>query len=84
MSEQWIDQSWKDVINENLDEAVAFFMPSLAAKRDYSKEPETVNPEHTAIGGKSNKRKRTSDLCLSLPLADSGVSRAIFLIEQQG
>ncbi|MDR1731715.1 MAG: hypothetical protein LBR61_06425 [Synergistaceae bacterium] len=83
MSEQWIDQSWKDVINENVDDAISFFMPSLAAKRDYSKEPEAINPEHTVIGGKSNKRKRTSDLCLSLPLVNSNVSRAIFLIEQQ-
>ncbi|GHS92652.1 hypothetical protein AGMMS50276_01050 [Synergistales bacterium] len=36
MSESWIDRCWKDVIKENVDDAISFFMPGLAAKRDYS------------------------------------------------
>jgi hypothetical protein len=83
MSENWIDRSWKDVINENLDDAISFFMPGLAAERDYSVKPGAADPEHPAIGGKSDKGKRISDLCISLPLKNGGVSRAIFLIEQQ-
>ncbi|GHV39892.1 hypothetical protein FACS1894187_20340 [Synergistales bacterium] len=58
-------------------------MPNLAAKRDYSKKPEVADPEHSSIGGKSNKGGRISDICLSLYLTDGDVSRAIFLIEQQ-
>jgi hypothetical protein len=42
-----------------------------------------VIKEHPAIGGKSNKGKRTSDLCISMPLLSGAESRAIFLIEQQ-
>jgi hypothetical protein len=83
MSESWIDRSWKDVIKENLDDAIAFFMPGLAAERDYSLKPSAADPDHPAIRGKSNKGKRTSDLCVSTPLRDGSVSRAIFLLEQQ-
>jgi hypothetical protein len=83
MSESWIDRSWKDVIKENLDDAISFFMPGLAKVRDYSAKPGAADPEHPAIGGKSNKGKRISDLCISLPLKSGAVSRAIFLIEQQ-
>jgi hypothetical protein len=83
MSESWIDRGWKDVIKENLDDAISFFMPGLAEMRDYSVIPGTADPEHPAIGGKSNKRKRTSDLCVSMPLLGGVKSRAIFLIEQQ-
>jgi hypothetical protein len=51
MSETWIDTCWKNVLNENLDDAISFFMPGLAAERDYSKKPRAANPEHPAIGG---------------------------------
>jgi predicted transposase YdaD len=83
MSESWIDRSWKDVIKENLDDALSFFMPGLAAERDYTAKPGAADPEHPAIGGKSNKGQRTSDLCVSLPLKGDAVSRALFLVEQQ-
>jgi hypothetical protein len=83
MSESWIDRSWKDVIRENLDDAISFFMPGLAELRDYSLKPRIADPERPAIGGKSNKGKRTSDLCVSTPLKGGGESRAIFLAEQQ-
>jgi len=83
MSESWIGRSWKDVLNENVDDAISFFMPGLASVLDYSVKPEAADPERPAIGGKSDKGKRTSDLCLSLALADGGVSRAIFIVEQQ-
>jgi hypothetical protein len=83
MSESWIDRSWKDVLRENLDDAISFFMPGLAELRDYSLKPGAADPERPAIGGKSNKGKRTPDLCISLPLLDGGVSRAIFMVEQQ-
>jgi hypothetical protein len=83
MSESWIDRSWKDVLKENLDDAISFFMPDLAELRDYSMKPGAADPELPAIGGKSNKGKRTPDLCTSLPLKSGSESRAIFMIEQQ-
>jgi hypothetical protein len=52
MGESWIDRSWKDVIRENLDDAISFFMPGLAELRDYSLKPRISDPEHPAIGGK--------------------------------
>ncbi|MDR1019890.1 MAG: hypothetical protein LBL73_03945 [Synergistaceae bacterium] len=83
IGESWIDRCWKDVIKENLDDAISFFMPGLAELRDYSIKPGAADPEHPSIGGKSNKGKRTSDLCVSMPLLSGAESRAIFLIEQQ-
>jgi hypothetical protein len=83
MSESWIDRCWKDVLKENLDDAIAFFMPGLAELRDYSQEPQAADPDRPAIGGKSSKGNRMPDLCISLPLKSGGDSRAIFMIEQQ-
>jgi len=83
MSEAWIDRSWKDLIKKNPDDAISFFMPELAAMRDYSKKPESADPTHSAIGGDSNKGERTSDVCLSLPMQTGNTSRAVFLVEQQ-
>jgi hypothetical protein len=31
MSEKWIDRAWKDFITENVDDAILFFKPDLAA-----------------------------------------------------
>jgi hypothetical protein len=83
MSENWIDQSWKNVIKENVDDAISFFMPGLAAERDYTKKPESADPVHETIGGISNQGSRISDVCLALPLKTGDVPRAMFLIEQQ-
>jgi hypothetical protein len=83
MSEHWIDRAWKDVINENADDAISFFMPALAQERDYSKKPESADPVHETIGGDSDKGSRISDVCLSVPLISGYASRAVFLIEEQ-
>jgi hypothetical protein len=83
MSEHWIDRAWKDVINENADDAIFFFMPRLAMERDYSKKPESADPIHETIGGDSDKGSRISDICLSVPLISGYAPRAVFLIEQQ-
>jgi hypothetical protein len=83
MSENWIDQSWKAVLNRNADDAISFFMPSLAAKRDYSKQLESANPLHDPIEGDSNKSGRISDVCLAVPLKTGYMPRAMFVIEQQ-
>jgi predicted transposase/invertase (TIGR01784 family) len=83
MSVHWIDRAWKDVINENADDVISFFMPELAAERDHAKKPESANPVHETIGGDSDKGSRISDVCFSVPLISGYASRAVFLIEQQ-
>ena len=49
MSEHWIDRAWKDVLKGDPDDAISFFVPSLAAARDYSETLEAADPVHPAI-----------------------------------
>jgi hypothetical protein len=79
--EHRIDRNWKEIILENADDAISFFMPGLAAKRNYSQIPEISGIEHPAIGGKSDKDKVISDLCFKVPLTDGNTPRALFIIE---
>ena len=83
MSEKWIDRSWRDVLTENVDDAILFFKPDVAADRDYTKKPFLVPTEFPAIGGDSDKGMRNSDFCLSIPLITGMVQRIAFQIEQQ-
>jgi hypothetical protein len=83
MSEHWIDRAWKDVIKENPDDVVSFFMPELAAERDYSQKPSFADPARPSIGGKSDKGGNISDICMALPLITGDVPRALFVVEQQ-
>ncbi|MDR1132548.1 MAG: hypothetical protein LBL05_00205, partial [Synergistaceae bacterium] len=77
------DSNWKEIIAKNVDDAISFFIPELAAKRDYSQEPAMSGIEHPVIGGKSDKGRVISDLCFKIPLIDGNTSRALFIIEQQ-
>jgi predicted transposase/invertase (TIGR01784 family) len=83
MSEHWIDRNWKDIIKKNPDDAISYFMPELAAERDYSREPRFAGTEYPAIGGKSDKDATNPDLCMAVPLKTGHTPRALFLIEQQ-
>ena len=83
MSEHWIDGAWKEVLKGDLDDAISFFMPSLAAERDYSKIPEAADPVHPVIGGKSDKGSNISDVCFKVPLKNGSFPRTLFLVEQQ-
>jgi hypothetical protein len=83
MSEKWIDRSWRDILTENADDAVLFFMPGLAADRDYGKKPQLVPTELPAIGADSDKGSRNTDVGLSIPLKTGADQRVAFHIEQQ-
>jgi hypothetical protein len=83
MSEKWIDRAWKDVLIGCIDDAIEFFMPDLAADRDYSQKPEILTEEMPAIGAESDKGMKASDVCASLPLKNTTVQRVALLIEQQ-
>jgi hypothetical protein len=79
----WIDAAWKRVLYEGIDDAIAFFMPSLAKDRDMSREVEILKDEFPAIGAETDKGMRVADLCLSVPLK-GGISRKVGLfIESQ-
>ncbi|GHV45538.1 hypothetical protein FACS1894204_04930 [Synergistales bacterium] len=83
MSEKWIDQSWKDVLAENLDDAISFFMPDLAADRDYSEKITMLDSALPVIDSGTDKGKRDMDVCLKIPLS-GGKSQCVTLcIEQQ-
>ncbi|GHV48583.1 hypothetical protein FACS1894204_12920 [Synergistales bacterium] len=83
MSEHWIDRAWKDCITENVDDALLFFKPTLAADRDYNRKPMLVSGELPAIGSDSDKGMRNSDVALSIPLKEGADQRIVFHIEQQ-
>jgi hypothetical protein len=83
MSEHWIDRAWKDCITENVDDAVLFFKPDMAADRDYSGKPLLVPNEFPAIGSDSDKGMRISDVGISIPLKTGADQRIAFHIEQQ-
>jgi len=83
MSEKWIDRSWRDVLTENVDDAILFFMPDIATDRDYDKKPLLIPTEFPAIGGDSDKGMRNSDVGLSISLKTGIDQRLAFHIEQQ-
>ena len=83
MSSKWIDKSWRNVLSENLDDAISFFMPDIAADRDYGKAPFLLPPELSAIGGDSDKGMRTVDLAISIPMTTGPDQRLALHIEQQ-
>jgi hypothetical protein len=83
MSEKWIDRAWSDFITENVDDAILFFKPDLAADRDYDRKPLLVPNEFPAIGTDSDKGMRVSDVGLSIPLKTGADQRIAFHIEQQ-
>ena len=83
MSEKWIDRSWRDVLTENVDDAILFFKPDIAADRDYDKKPLLLPTEFPAIGGDSDKGMRNSDIGLSISLKSGIDQRLAFHIEQQ-
>ena len=83
MGEKWIDRSWRDIITENVDDAILFFKPDIAADRDYSKKLMLIPTELPTIGGDSDKGMRISDICLSVPLITGVAQRLGLYIEQQ-
>ena len=83
MSEKWIDKSWYDVLTDNVDDALLFFIPEIAAARDYSKKTFTKPKEFPAIDGVSDKGMRNADLVLSVPLKTGVDQNLVFHIEQQ-
>jgi hypothetical protein len=79
----YIDAAWKQILSDGIDDAIAFFLPSLAKDRDMSREIEKGEGGFPAIASDSDKGMRTTDLCFSVPIM-GGESRKVGLfVEQQ-
>ncbi|MDR1944392.1 MAG: hypothetical protein LBQ19_06175, partial [Synergistaceae bacterium] len=79
----WLDEAWKDMLIQETDDAIEFFMPDLAADRDYTKDAELMSEDMPGIEADTNKGGRVADLCLSVHLLGGGIQRVTLLIEQQ-
>jgi hypothetical protein len=79
----WLDEAWNDVLLQCADDAVAFFMPDLAADRDYSKEMEILSEDMPLLEADTNKGGRVVDVCLSVHLLGGGIQRVALIVEQQ-
>jgi hypothetical protein len=71
------------VLSDGIDDALEFFLPSLASDRDMSREIEKADDSFPAIDSEGDRGMRTTDLCFSVPIM-GGESRKIGLfLEQQ-
>jgi hypothetical protein len=71
----WLDEAWHDILLQNADDAVEFFMPDLAADRDRSKGLEILSEDLPRQDADTSKDKRIVDICLSIHMSGSGVQR---------
>jgi predicted transposase/invertase (TIGR01784 family) len=81
--EHRFDRNWKDVVMENFEDALSFFLPELAADLDRGRELIYNKSEFERIGGQSDKGRVNTDLCVTLPLKSGETPRALFIFEQQ-
>jgi hypothetical protein len=79
----WLDEAWNDVLIQNADDAVEFFMPDLAADRDRSRGIEFLSEDLPRLGADTSKGKRIVDICLSIYLSGGGIQRVALVAEQQ-
>ena len=82
----WLDEAWNDVLIQNADDAVEFFIPDLAADRDRSKGMELLSEDLPNLNADTSKGKRVADICLSMYLSSpsgGGVQRVALVVEQQ-
>jgi hypothetical protein len=83
MEGNWLDEAWNDILIQCIDDAIAFFLPELAADRDYSKGGELLSEDMPLLKADTNEGKRVVDVCLSLYLIGGGVHRVALIVEQQ-
>ncbi|GHS95361.1 hypothetical protein AGMMS50276_10660 [Synergistales bacterium] len=83
MSDKWIDQGWKSILIKMPDEAIEFFLPDLAAKRDHSQKILFLRDEHPVINSGTDKDMRVSDACFGIPLLNDKIQRVALYVEQQ-
>jgi hypothetical protein len=83
MDGNWLDEAWNDIIIQNADDAIEFFLPDLAADRDCSKGTELLSEEMPLLDADTSKGKRIVDVCLSVYLSGGAVQRAALVAEQQ-
>jgi hypothetical protein len=79
----WLDEAWFDMLIQETDDAIEFFMPDLAADRDYTKRAELMSENMPGLEASTNKGGRVADICLSLHLLGGNIQRVALVIEQQ-
>jgi hypothetical protein len=79
----WLDEAWRDMLIQETDDAIEFFMPHLAADRDYTKKADLVSEDMPSLGADTNRGGRVADLCLSVYLLGGGIQRVALIVEQQ-
>jgi hypothetical protein len=45
----WLDEAWKDMLIQCADDAIEFFMPDLAANRDYTQAVELISDDMPSL-----------------------------------
>ncbi|MDR1978289.1 MAG: hypothetical protein LBQ42_06115 [Synergistaceae bacterium] len=83
MDGNWLDEAWKDMLIQEIDDAIEFFMPALAADRDYTKRVELMSEDMPGLAADTDKGGKVADLCLSVYLSGSGIQRVTLVLEQQ-
>jgi hypothetical protein len=79
----WLDEAWKDMLIQETDDAIEFFMPGLAADRDYTKRAELMSEDMPGLEADTDKGGRVADMCLSVHLLAGGIQRVALILEQQ-
>jgi hypothetical protein len=77
----WLDFAWKNVLSLGIDDAIEFFLPGLARKRDLSRKIEKIGDSFPNLGAESDKGMRVTDLAFSVPVID-GTSRKVGLFTE--
>jgi hypothetical protein len=79
----WLDFAWKDVLSLCIEDAIEFFLPGLARKRDFSRKIEKIGDSFPRIGAESDKGMRISDLAFSVPVIDGTIRKLGLFTESQ-
>jgi hypothetical protein len=81
---KWRDVAWKKAITDGVLDAIAYFMPDLAADMDTSREVISISgAELPVIGADTDKGMRVTDVFLDVPVRGGDNWSIACLIEQQ-
>jgi hypothetical protein len=77
----WLDFAWKNALSLGIEDAIEFFLPGLARKRDLSRKITKISDSFPNFGADSDIGMRIADLAVSLPIID-GTSHTVGLFTE--
>jgi predicted transposase YdaD len=81
---KWRDLAWKKALSDGARDAIAYFMPDLAADMDASGDVTAISGmELPVIGSDTEKGMRLLDVFLNVPLRNGDRGNVALLVEQQ-